>query len=115
MALNFRWLYKTSSGYTDLFPKGNIKKVVGAESNYQIEELLVDIPAIKNVEQNIVISTNEKMLKSIIRMYLVSGKIQDYNTISQIEFSENKLRIIRLGSFPKQNIQVKLVFYERVD
>lgn len=114
MALNFRLLYKTSSGYTDLFPSGNVQTLIGAESNYSIEELIVTIPAIQNTEQNISITTNEKMIDAITKMFLVSGNIEDYNTISQFEVTDNNLNIIRLGSFPQQNIQIKLVFYERV-
>lgn len=115
MALNFRLLYKTSSGYTDLFPSGNVQTLIGAESNYSIEELIVTIPAIQNIEQNIIISTNNKMINAVTKMFLVSGDIKDYNTISQFEVTNNNLNIIRLGTFPQQNIQIKLVFYERID
>lgn len=109
--IEFRLSAKQNNTYLDLFPRTSVNAVVNDEHIRGTQVLEVDVPATTETIQTIVIQTNNRIVDAPFEVHYVSGDKNSYNTISQIEVSENTLTIYRIHNKPEASVKIALVFY----
>ena len=109
--VEFRLSAKQNNVYLDLFPRTSVNAVVNDEHIRGTQVLEVDIPTTTETIQTIAIQTNNRIVDAPFEVHYVSGDKNSYNTISQIEVSENTLTIYRIHNKPKANVKIALAFY----
>ena len=109
--IEFRLSAKQNNTYLDLFPRTSVNAVVNDEHIRGTQVLEVDVPATAETIQTIAIQTNNRIVDAPFEVHYVSGDKNSYNTISQIEVSENTLTIYRIHNKPEANVKIALVFY----
>lgn len=109
--IEFRLSAKQNNAYLDSFPRTSVNAIVDDEHIRGTQVLEVDIPVTNETIQTIAIQTNNRIVDAPFEVHYVSGDKNSYNTISQIEVSENTLTIYRLHNKPEANVKVALVFY----
>ena len=116
MALNFRLSYNAGTQFVDLFPRTGIQGVTDAGDVLNYSTISVTIPAVlSGTTQTISITTTETQVSAPVYMVLTSTgdqAEQDYATITQYQVQDNSLVLTRLYSFPKDSINVMLIFEE---
>lgn len=109
--IEFRLSAKQNNTYLDLFPRTSVNAVVNDEHIRGTQVLEVDVPATTETIQTIAIQTNNRIVDAPFEVHYVSGDKNNYNTISQIEVSENTLTIYRIHNKPEASVKIALVFY----
>lgn len=109
--IEFRLSAKQNNTYLDLFPRTSANAVVNDEHIRGTQVLEVDVPATTETIQTIAIQTNNRIVDAPFEVHYVSGDKNSYNTISQIEVSENTLTIYRIHNKPEASVKIALVFY----
>lgn len=109
--IEFRLSAKQNNTYLDLFPRTSVNAVVNDEHIRGTQVLEVDVPATTETIQTIAIQTNNRIVDAPFEVHYVSGDKNSYNTISQIEVSENMLTIYRIHNKPEASVKIALVFY----
>lgn len=112
--MNFVLAYKGNEDYIDLLPTANAINIKGRENLARQTEMTVTVPPISNPVQFIGAPLSERQQKAPFWVMLVSGSIEDYNTITQIATDNAQLVVLRLGDMPKNPITIKLIFEERM-
>lgn len=109
--IEFRLSAKQNNTYLDLFPRTSVNAVVNDEHIRGTQVLEVDVPVTTETIQTIAIQTNNRIVDAPFEVHYVSGDKNSYNTISQIEVSENMLTIYRIHNKPEASVKIALVFY----
>lgn len=110
--IEFRLSAKQNNAYLDLFPRTSVNAVVNNDEHIRGTQVLeVDVPATTETIQTIAIQTNHRIVDAPFEVHYVSGDKNSYNTISQIEVSENTLTIYRIHNKPEASVKIALVFY----
>lgn len=109
--IEFRLSAKQNNTYLDLFPRTSVNAVVNDEYIRGTQVLELDVPATTETIQKIAIQTNNRIVDAPFEVHYVSGDKNSYNTISQIEVSENTLTIYRIHNKPEASVKIALVFY----
>lgn len=109
--IEFRLSAKQNNTYLDLFPRTSVNAVVNDEHIRGTQVLEVDVPATTETIQTIAIQTNNRIVDAPFEVHYISGDKNSYNTISQIEVSENTLTIYRIHNKPEASVKIALVFY----
>lgn len=109
--IEFRLSAKQNNVYLDLFPRTSVNAVVNDEHIRGTQVLEVDIPVTAETIQTIAIQTNNRIVDAPFEVHYISGDKNSYNTISQIEVSENTLTIYRIHNKPEASVKIALVFY----
>lgn len=109
--IEFRFSAKQNNTYLDLFPRTSVNAITNDEHIRGMQVLEVDIPVSTETVQTIAVQTNNRIIDAPFEVHYVSGDKNSYNTISQIEVSENTLTIYRLHNKPEANVKIALVFY----
>lgn len=109
--VEFRLSAKQNNVYLDLFPRTSVNAVVNDEHIRGAQVLEVDIPTTTETIQTIAIQTNNRIVDAPFEVHYISGDKNSYNTISQIEVSENTLTVYRIHNKPEASVKIALVFY----
>ena len=112
--IEFRLSAKQNNTYLDLFPRTSVNAIVNIVNDEHIrgtQVLEVDVPVTTETIQAIAIQTNNRIVDAPFEVHYVSGDKNSYNTISQIEVSENTLTIYRIHNKPEASVKIALVFY----
>lgn len=109
--VEFRLSTKQNNVYLDLFPRTSVNAIANDEHIRGTQVLEVDIPVTTETIQTIAIQTNNRIVDAPFEVHYVSGDKNSYNTISQIEVSENTLTIYRIHNKPEASVKIALVFY----
>lgn len=109
--IEFRLSVKQNNTYLDLFPRTTVNAIVNDEHIRGTQVLEVDVPPTTETIQTIAIQTNSRIVDAPFEVHYVSGDKNSYNTISQIEVSENTLTVYRIHNKPKVSVKIALVFY----
>lgn len=107
LVINRLYYYPTDSIQVALIFVENGSNVL----NYS--ELNVTVPASSDFLQSVPIIATDSQVLSPVYMELIGTtveELQDYYTIKQFEVTKDALNIWRFGSFPTNEIQVKLTF-----
>lgn len=117
MAVNFRLSYNSGLEFVDLFPGSSMSAVQGTDNimSYSTIDVTIPAPATQDVTQTIAITTTDAQANAPVYMILNSTGNQseeDYATINQFQIQTNSLVITRLYSWPKDSINVTLIFKE---
>ena len=115
MSLNFRLSYNEGFDYVDLFPKTNIESIEENNDILKYSELLVTVPVTTEVNQSISLDLTSNQQKAPFYIQLVNvneNTMSDYSTINQAQIVNNNLILTRLNDYPKNEIQIKLIFKE---
>lgn len=109
--IEFRLSAKQNNTYLDLFPRTTVNAIANDEHIRGTQVLEVNIPATTETIQTITIQTNNRIVNAPFEVHYVSGDKNSYNTISQIEVSENTLTIYHIHNKPEASVKIVLVFY----
>ena len=109
--IEFRLSAKQNNTYLDLFPRTTVNAIANDEHIRGTQVLEVDVPVTTETIQTIAIQTNNRIVDAPFEVHYVSGDKNSYNTISQIEVSENALTIYRIHNKPEASVKIALVFY----
>lgn len=109
--IEFRLSAKQNNAYLDLFPRTTVNAIANGEHIRGTQVLEVDIPTTTETIQTIAIQTNSHIVDAPFEVHYISGDKNSYNTISQIEVSENTLTIYRIHNKPEASVKIALVFY----
>lgn len=109
--IEFRLSAKQNNTYLDLFPRTTVNAIANGEHIRGTQVLEVDIPTTTETIQTIAIQTNSHIVDAPFEVHYISGDKNSYNTISQIEVSENTLTIYRIHNKPEASVKIALVFY----
>ena len=109
--IEFRLSAKQNNTYLDLFPRTSVNAIVNDEHIRGTQVLEVDVPATTETIQKITIQTNNYIVNATFEVHYVGGDKNSYNTISQIEVSENTVTIYRIHNKPEASVKIALVFY----
>ncbi len=109
--IEFRLSAKQNNTYLDLFPRTTVNAIANDEHIRGTQVLEVDIPSTTETIQMIAIQTNSRIVDAPFEVHYISGDKNSYNTISQIEVSENTLTIYRIHNKPEASVKIALVFY----
>lgn len=109
--IEFRLSAKQNNTYLDLFPRTTVNAIANDEHIRGTQVLEVDIPTTTETIQTIAIQTNSHIVDAPFEVHYISGDKNSYNTISQIEVSENTLTIYRIHNKPEASVKIALVFY----
>lgn len=117
MAVSFRLSYNSGLGFVDLFPGSGMSAVQGIDNimSYSTIDVTIPAPDAQDVTQTIAITTTDAQVNAPVYMVLNSTGNQsekDYATINQFQIQTNSLVITRLYSWPKDSINVTLIFKE---
>lgn len=109
--IEFRLSAKQNNVYLDLFPHTSVNAIANDEHIRGTQVIEVNVPATTETIQTITIQTNNRIVDAPFEVHYVSGDKNNYNTISQIEVSENTLTIYRIHNKPEASVKIALVFY----
>ena len=109
--IEFRLSAKQNNTYLDLFPRTSVNAIVNDEHIRGTQVLEVDVPVTTETIQTIAIQTNNRIVDAPFEVHYVSRDKNSYNTISQIEVSENTLTIYHIHNKPEASVKIALVFY----
>lgn len=121
MAIDFRLAAKATSGYNDLFFRTSSSAILDNNVLRLVAlPVTVPVPSPASVTQTISITTDSQMPDSYFEVYLDNASLKssataanDYDSMSQLQVTENTLTITRLGSMPQNSIDIVLVFFEK--
>lgn len=121
MAIDFRLAAKATSDYNDLFFRTSSAAILDDNVLRLVAlPVTVPVPSPASVTQTISITTDSKMPDSYFEVYLDNASLEssataanDYDSMSQLQVTENTLTITRLGSTPQNSIDIVLVFFEK--
>lgn len=109
--VEFRLSAKQNNTYLDLFPRTSVNAIANDEHIRGTQVLEVDVPATTETIQMITIQTNNRIVDAPFEVHYVNGDKNSYNTISQIEVSENTLAVYHIHNKPEASVKIALVFY----
>lgn len=111
MAENFVLEVRKRIGYDELLPSTSLEALVDGVVKVYID---VVIPVTTEATQTIAVGDITANLAQVpFEIFLKSGEMDDYNTLSQVESQEGQIVITRLYSLPTNEITITLLFYER--
>lgn len=111
MAENFVLEVRKQIGYDELLPSTSLEALVDGVVKVSID---VTIPITTEATQTIAVGDiTANLAQAPFDVYLSSGSMDDYNTLTQVESQEGQIVITRLYSLPTNEITITLLFYER--
>lgn len=110
MAENFVLEVRKQIGYDELLPSTSLEALVDGAVKVSMN---VTIPTTTDTIQTIAVADiTADLAQAPFDVYLASGSLDDYATLSQVEAQEGNLVITRLYSMPTNEITIMLIFYE---
>ena len=111
MSTNFRLSYNNGYEYIDLLPQTDIKLIKNIGNILSYSEIEFNVGK-DDTEVILPQQLSNSQLNAPFYVELVSGKISDYNTISEIISNQNGFIIRRYGIQQKDTIKLKATFKE---